>query len=400
MNKIKLFNFSIFVIVLFSLHVSFALSSAEKDAQVFLSVSANNLEQVKLLVAEGVDLNCKNDLLEVPLIYAKSPEMIDLLISNGADPNLLLLGHKTVLMRAIENDNNNLASILIDKGVSLSIFDVYGETAFLKAVKKRNMPILKKMFAKGFLNQILASPYRDKLFEQATQLGNEEFLKEAANYGLDLNVTNNSGQTFLMNSIMNNNIVLANFLMGRNVKLDPVDNFGKTALHYAVENGNQELIKKIIANQKYVPEDILVNAYDDSTIKFINSQKKYSKIKYQEFLIKAIDADNSKLTNYILSQTISINYQDNNGRTALIAAVQTNNLSLIKILLKRGSNPNLIDKNQNPALVYARDQKIIELLLSSGANLNLTEKDKKISVLTKAVSQDNKILVDYLSNKK
>jgi len=129
-----------------------------------------NLEEVKRLLAQGVDANAKDSIGMTALMcaaYNGHTETAELLIDNGADTeatdnkdNTALLyaatwGHadtvgllidkgadintitnigKTALIGAAEKGHTDTVGLLIDKGADINVRDNYGITAFMRAV--------------------------------------------------------------------------------------------------------------------------------------------------------------------------------------------------------------------------------------------------------------------------
>lgn len=100
-----------------------------------------------------------------------------------------------------------------------------------------------------------------------------------------------------------------------------------------------------------------------------NSEKdKNSGINYSLLLIEAVVKGNKKDVKEALSKGADINYEDNVGNTALMHAVFKHNISLVKILIEHGAEPNEL------SLKYAfeiKSYKIIKLLIKAGANPNI-----------------------------
>lgn len=81
----------------------------------------------------------------------------------------------------------------------------------------------------------------------------------------------------------------------------------------------------------------------------------------------------------------SINYQDDEGKTALIHAVINDDFDTITYLIKNGADPNLIDDDGQTALMYAATNGYpytVRLLLENGADPNIkNEQDYDFTAL-------------------
>ncbi len=67
--------------------------------------------------------------------------------------------------------------------------------------------------------------------------------------------------------------------------------------------------------------------------------------------------------------------QDENGLTRLARACRDHDASAVSVLLSRGANPNIRDRNGNTPIIFAADRpEILEVLVSAGADVNAESK--------------------------
>lgn len=103
--------------------------------------------------------------------------------------------------------------------------------------------------------------------------------------------------------------------------------------------------------------------------KFLFSIFKPAKIGLIE-AVKENDVERVKICLRIIGYPVNI--QDNKGKTPLMHAVRNKNKLITALLLKRGANPNICDKNYNTPLFFAvRSPQIVKKLLQHGANPNV-----------------------------
>jgi ankyrin repeat protein len=246
----------------------------------------------------------------------------------------------------------------------------------------------------------------------------ESFIKD----GLNINLQDINGSTALM-YVIENNTNIAKLLIENGADINIMDKFGKTALIYAIEKGNKEVEKlliekgaKISAREKSLIENrakIETNINKKYNIKeqasYIKSikdvlrceseEKKYlNKEQYIDKLKIAIKTNDITLVKFLISKKNNINninVQDSNGITALMYAIELNNLAIVILLMmKKEINIDIQDNNGRTAIMYAikavnidlwkkeldkniiktfkvRAIEIIKLLITKGANLNL-----------------------------
>ena len=131
----------------------------------------------------------------------------------------------------------------------------------------------------------------------------------------------------------------------------------------------------------------------DSTeeLKF-NSEisEKFKEQKYKKLLLLAKKGDNEKFSNIIKQikslqkQTyININYQDENGYTALHYACEEGNLKIVETLLNANCNPN-IKNNLNQTPIHLSTERgyfdITKKLIESGAKLNIEDSENNYPI--------------------
>ena len=95
----------------------------EKPAvSIFKVISNNDIDTLKELLVNGVDLKQKDDFKGTPLQYAaetERTEIVKLLAENGADVNAITENKKPPLYYAVINDNKEMAKILLNNGANV-----------------------------------------------------------------------------------------------------------------------------------------------------------------------------------------------------------------------------------------------------------------------------------------
>ena len=112
---------------------------------IFNAAETGNIQRIKTLLEEGVDVNSKNEQGIFPLYIASqlsnstsSFETVKFLIDNGANVNLktVTLG-TTPLMAAVERSNSTSSletvKLLLDNGADINIKNIYDANALYRA---------------------------------------------------------------------------------------------------------------------------------------------------------------------------------------------------------------------------------------------------------------------------
>lgn len=116
-------------------------------------------------------------------------------------------------------------------------------------------------------------------------------------------------------------------------------------------------------------------------------------------LISAVEANEVDLVTWLLGHGVDIDATDDLGRSAVFYAVSNNNKHILRNLLGRGPLLNILDKSGKTLLeVAAHDNKLVEILLDAGADIELRN-GKCLTLLDVAVVQRNAELVLLLVNR-
>jgi uncharacterized protein len=127
----------------------------EKDGNTPLTYAAmyGNLKLVELLLQAGGDPNMKGgNYGRTPLHFTASaggwseeyPQIVSLLLSNNADPNILNSGNESPLYEAIISDYSNMEIIklLVEAGSNLETEVSFGSNALFAAISTENVELI------------------------------------------------------------------------------------------------------------------------------------------------------------------------------------------------------------------------------------------------------------------
>ncbi len=106
----------------------------------------------------------------------------------------------------------------------------------------------------------------------------------------------------------------------------------------------------------------------------------------------------------LLDKGEDVNFQDDEGATALINAAYWGNLDAVKLLLKHNADVHLKDNDGMSAIIAAAtierkdDNKIIQLLVKNGANINDQDNEGDTALHTAAILGNLKTITALLDN--
>ncbi|GHV34581.1 hypothetical protein FACS1894187_05450 [Synergistales bacterium] len=112
-------------------------------------------EEIEVAIANGADMNAKDDYDWTALIYAAASnpnsKVISLLLENGADVSAKSISDTTALMGAAGgNSNPEVISLLLENGADVNAKNEYGMTALMSAARYNSNPqAVATLFANG-----------------------------------------------------------------------------------------------------------------------------------------------------------------------------------------------------------------------------------------------------------
>ena len=244
----------VFIIVLVLLHiavifyVSILYNNWHKTNELIKAIKKEDVTKVERLLEKGVDPN-KTDVrpsafwsfLETsanrPLAIACDTgnlEVVELLIEHGATAEYVEYTGWSPLRETLfyyQPDDVEIVKILLENGADSNF-----------AEDKLPVFAAADMFPKAFdKNMTNGTIFKDG-YDEATAKG----ITEIVDILLDdnsVNIKTKSGETLLLKAVKRENVYLVEYLMSAGCDVDIKDAKGMTALDYAIENKNDEIIK-------------------------------------------------------------------------------------------------------------------------------------------------------------
>lgn len=373
-------------------------------------------------------------LFEIANIKAKPDQatfnILNAMLKNGADINVKNLNTgNTLLIEAIEFNNEELVNFLIEKKINLNKQNKEGETALFKACAYNREKLIECLIKAGADVNIIDASKFHPFYYFCKESDNIELYKLFIQHGVDVNkklvcyeyqdeelTLETTTPLNIYLSRLRPKIEIVSLLLENKANPNQTDSYGNNSLYYAIDNyycdevknpyGCKpeiiELLLKFGANiyqqnkEKTSPLSYAVSNWNVDVISIFQEHEKINyKIKtekngnlFHSLFQNPIRFEGSynyfndlsnleKLINLLLENKIDINGKNKNGETPLMMAFDNKNI--IQLLLSKGADINLTDNKGNTTLHFAAlgQPEKLKLLLENGVNPNLKNKNKK-----------------------
>lgn len=142
----------------------------------FIAVENGNVEIVRMLIEAGAKVNVRNSDRQTPLMQMDgdaTAELVNLLIGAGAKVNLLDEEGNTSLILAAENTSTEVIQALIDAGADVNLGNKKGVTPLMKAAEKGEIESVRLILIAGAMVNA-----RDEDGDNAWEYADEEEIED------------------------------------------------------------------------------------------------------------------------------------------------------------------------------------------------------------------------------
>ena len=358
----------------------------------------DDLELADLLIRAGADPKAANRDGATPLFLASengSAALIEKLLRAGADPNGSVLAHgETALMMAARSGSVDAVRVLLDHGAQVNaVEDLRGTTAIMWAAEQGHAAVIQLLAVRGAdvraQSKVLTPPGRRGLgyansnvvfgatgraapkvpskggltpLHFAAREGSLESVRALLAAGADPGQTAVDGSSPLMVAVQNGAWDVARFLLDHGANPNVANTKGWTPLYLAVKIRNQEATA--------VPGPSTVGALD-----FI-----------QALLERGANPNLRIVAETEVHQGMSALWLKEPGATPLLRAALCGDLTVVRLLLKHGADPQIPTLDHTTPLMvaagvgwaegmtheYSEDEtvELVKLLLDLGSDVN------------------------------
>ncbi|MEA1919408.1 MAG: ankyrin repeat domain-containing protein [Campylobacterota bacterium] len=381
------------------------------------------------MLEDGFDIDFHEVAHIPPLIYSiihKQARITQYLLEHGAHVNISTLEGESALHVSIRLEAFEMIALLLRYGADIHLKDTKGHSAL--SLCEQNLEIQK------LLNETQMMPRSDESCFDSAKKGDLYSLSLTCNENQNLFESTEQGHTLLHLATYSGNRELLIYLLNKGLNIDATDNSGNTALNIAVKFENYDAIVALLIKRKATIDhknlqsrtaftSALRNGYASqarllfdhgANIHVVDNLHTPLTLIHRAILnypqsadaFRALETDLmirgahvnipinnlkwtplymtiSKMQTHTLKEHLQlliqlgaeINYLDTNGRSALMISASLGRYHATELLLNNYANIDSIDNFGWSALmlgVYYNHYKIVELLLSVGADANLT----------------------------
>ncbi|KAK5645047.1 hypothetical protein RI129_006347 [Pyrocoelia pectoralis] len=312
--------------------------------------------------------------------YYGHQEVIKLLLfSTKENINYADKKQRTPLLLAAEKGYTQVVQLLLENGADVNAENNCNLTALCYAVMQSDEKGVKMLLDYGAHTEYHTSSGVTPLL-LASSIGCLEIVKLLVNYKCDLSVKDNQQCTALFLASEAGHIEIVKYLSDKCDNLEVKNICGSSPLNAATIKGHTVVVKMLLDNGANV------NVTDNAN---------------WTPLMSAVNIGNINITSVLLQHDANIEHCTLSGLTPLGCAARENNMEVAQLLLNKGALINgtsLLDKRT--ALLYAVDtghMEMVKILLNNNANIHLADDIR--TPLLKAIRLGNKEILKLLLGK-
>ena len=352
-------------------------------------LEGENLSYIESLLRYGADPNIRSS--AIPLIFfainTEDEELVALMLKYGAEPfEAGKNGYDSldyVNSLASADEYYGITILLLEEYENIEGYAVEG-SIIIKALAEKDSNTLEKIFDLGANanEQVDGKPI---LFHAIDSGASEETFKFLFDKGAKIDSTNAEGKNLLayLTTYVQKPLSLYKYFLAEGVDINAQDLAGNSPLILAAIEDEQEIIRLLLESQadpnlqNESGSTALSYAFDSYQLNMIESLLPVSKISeedYLKFLKDSVADMKSEFVTLLLELNSAPEISEENARELLFLSIDKNDTKTLTALLNYGVDPNFINGDQISPLEYAQEQELVsisEVLINNGTVQNL-----------------------------
>lgn len=361
-----------------------------------LAAGYNNPELLDLLLQHGAEPELKDDACKTALAYAAWEghwETTRRLLENNANPKNASDALERMLIDVAENDEPEKVRLLLRHGIKPDFESSSQQMVFYrtlqKAASRNDLETARLLLNSGLHPDSEAATFPALVL--AAEKGHSRMVKLllASDADVDAQIKasgNYEGRTALHAAARNNDEAMVHDLIRRGAEMEKADADGQTAFTHAVKKGHNDLAKKLhntygaLMDWAFVEDSVTLtpmmvaaNRGNEDMIDFM--------------LARNVDPDRPNLTGVtplmwaknrstalkLMQAGADVNAWDTERKTPLMCHSESGLTEVMDALIQRGADVNASNDDEETALLLAAlayKSEAVKLLLRRGANVN------------------------------
>jgi ankyrin repeat protein len=329
-------------------------------------IASGDKELITLYIQKGIDINQKDENGLTPLMVAARSNLLDivhLLVAKGAHVGAKDLSHNQALHIAIKYKNTEVALYLASLSQNLDYKDRDGNDALMLAAANNLLAMVDYLSREVSSKHIFNNTGFNALHLAAIQ-GHTSVVAKLLEIGFDINQGSKQvegeklhNSTPLQLSMLRGQQETAAFLIKNGASLSQKDSIGANTFEYGSLCKDEHMVYFMKTLNGFYNED---------------NQRK--------MMIAAVQSDNINMIRELYLNGVSLDIYNENGINLLQIASQTGAKKAINFILEQGIGVDIFNSYGKTALHYAvinGDSNVIQQLQEAGANVNLPDSSGK-----------------------
>jgi ankyrin repeat protein/beta-lactamase regulating signal transducer with metallopeptidase domain len=363
------------------LHISSGADVNAKDqrgrAALHRAANTGHVEVVRLLIEHGADVNVGDKLKRTPLEHAavaSRTEVVRLLIQEGANPNARNQNGSTPLHVAAASADKDTVRLLIDSGADVTLRNDVGRTPLHAAMMSANAG------RREIVDTIVATGKVPSTIHLAAYMGDLTKVKTFLEEGVAVNEKEADGGTALLYAAAGGRKEAVKLLLARGANVNVQATDGMIPLHAAVFcSDDAETVKLLIANGADV--NTRASVEDETGMSVLGLR--FARCVMQSLELADREGKNddlmtarvkelwdSEITQLLMSNGAKVGDGDNMW---LSVAAQMGISDIFELAISQSDDVNAKQPGGSTLLHHAArsgQRKLVEQLLSRGASVN------------------------------
>ncbi|CAI8021202.1 Putative ankyrin repeat protein MM_0045, partial [Geodia barretti] len=269
-------------------------------------------------------------------------EKVMSLIDAGVNVNVFdLYGHgESALIVAAREGRTEVVSLLLEAGANTDLQDIkygLGYSALMMAAREGRTEVVSLLLETG-ANTDLQNMYGDSALMMAARMGRTAVVSLLIEVGANADLQNKYGDSALTIAVMGGWTEVVSLLLEVGANADLQNKYGDSALTIAVRGGWTEVVSLLVS---------------------LDRQQN----KGCELLMLASKGGELKTITVLITAGVNVNHVAEDGYSALMMATREGRTEVVSLLVKAGANTDLQNKNGDSALMMAARMLVLKLCL-------------------------------------